>query len=424
MPTFGSRLQHAWNAFFNKDPTPEKYVEFGYSSYSRPDRYQMSYSNKRSIVSAIYNKIAVDASMIAIEHVKTDPDQNGRFLEVIPSNLNEVLTTKANVDQTGKELIRDLIISMFDEGCVALVITKATEDPRLSNTYDVGAARVAKIVQWYPEHVKVNIYNEMTGHHEDRIYPKDCTVIIENPFYLIMNDQNSVLQQLIRKMNLLDYVESRANYGKLDLIIQLPYLIHTPKKQQQAEKRRKQIEQQLNNSDYGIAYTDGTERITQLNRPVENKIWEEVKDLTSMLYNQLGMHQSIFDGTASEQVMINYYTRTIDPVLAAIADAINMKWLTKTARTKGQTIRYFRSPFRLSSARDLSEIGGNLIQSEVVSSNEVRAELGFKPSDDPRADQLLNKNINTVEQSAQTGETPTPETPEVTKEENQNGTNA
>jgi len=406
MPSFGSRLQHAWNAFFNKDPTPQARVEYGYSSYHRPDRYQMSPSNKRSIVSAIYNRIAVDASMVAIEHVDTDPDQNHRFVGVRKSALNDLLTVRANIDQTGKDFIRDIIISMFDEGCIALVITQATDDPRLTNIYDIGSARVAKIVQWYPEHVKVQVYNERTGHREERIYPKECTAIIENPFFLIMNEPNSVLQQLIRKMNLLDYVESRANYGKLDLIIQLPYLVKTPKKQAQAERRRKDIEQQLSSSDYGIAYTDGTERITQLNRPVENKIWEEVKDLTSMLYNQLGMHQSIFDGTANEQTMINYYNRTIDPVLAAIADAINMKWLTKTARTQGQTIRYYRSPFRLTPAKEIANIGGALIQSEVVSSNEVRAELGYVPSDDPRADQLLNKNINTVDQSTQAAENP------------------
>lgn len=398
MPTkFGSRLQHAWNAFFNKDPTPTTpQVEFGYSSYARPDRYQMSLSNKRSIVSAIYNRIAVDVSMITIEHVRVD--QNGRYWDTIPSGLNEVLTTKANADQTAKDMIRDLVISMFDEGCVALIITEATEDPTRTVSYDIGSVRVAKIVQWYPQHIKVNIYNERTGKHEDRIYPKSCSVIIENPFYLIMNEPNSVLQQLIRKMNLLDYIESRTNYGKLDLIIQLPYVLKTPQQQKRAEKRRENIEKQLAGSQYGIAYTDGTERVTQLNRPVENKIWEQVKDLTSMLYNQLGMHQSIFDGTANEQTMINYYNRSLDPVLAAIADGIKMSWLTKTARTQGQTIRYFRNPFRLVPAKDLAEIGSSLIQSEVVSSNEVRAEIGYRPSDDPRADQLLNKNINTLDE--------------------------
>lgn len=393
MPTkFSSRLQHAWNAFFNKDPTQYASVGFGTAAYNRPDRYRMSPSNKRSIVSAIYNRIAVDCSMIKLEHVKVD--QNGRYQETVNSGLNDCLTVKANIDQTGRDLIRDIVISMFDEGSVALVITQASANPLTETSYDIGAIRVAKIIQWYPRHVKVDIYNDNTGNHEEMILPKEVVAIIENPFYLIMNEPNSILQQLIRKMNLLNYIESRTNYGKIDMIIQLPYLVRSPKKKALAEQRRKEVEDQLANSQYGIAYTDGTERITQLNRPVENKIWEEVKDLTSMLYNQLGLTQSVFDGTANEQVMINYYNSSIDPTLAAIADGIQKSWFTKSARTKGNTIRYFRDAFRLVPAKDLAEIADKLTRNEIVSSNEVRAEIGYKPSDDPRADELINSNMN------------------------------
>ena len=393
MPTtFGSRLAHAWNAFFNKDPTQYASVGFGTAAYNRPDRYRMSPSNKRSIVSAIYNRIAVDCSMIKLEHVKVD--QNGRYQETVNSGLNDCLTVKANIDQTGRDLIRDIVISMFDEGSVALVITQASANPLTETSYDIGAIRVAKIIQWYPRHVKVDIYNDNTGNHEEMILPKEVVAIIENPFYLIMNEPNSILQQLIRKMNLLNYIESRTNYGKIDMIIQLPYLVRSPKKKALAEQRRKEVEDQLANSQYGIAYTDGTERITQLNRPVENKIWEEVKDLTSMLYNQLGLTQSVFDGTANEQVMINYHNSSIDPTLAAIADGIQKSWFTKSARTKGNTIRYFRDAFRLVPAKDLAEIADKLTRNEIVSSNEVRAEIGYKPSDDPRADELINSNMN------------------------------
>ena len=393
MPTtFGSRLAHAWNAFFNKDPTQYASVGFGTAAYNRPDRYRMSPSNKRSIVSAIYNRIAVDCSMIKLEHVKVD--QNGRYQETVNSGLNDCLTVKANIDQTGRDLIRDIVISMFDEGSVALVITQASANPLTETSYDIGAIRVAKIIQWYPRHVKVDIYNDNTGNHEEMVLPKEVVAIIENPFYLIMNEPNSILQQLIRKMNLLNYIESRTNYGKIDMIIQLPYLVRSPKKKALAEQRRKEVEDQLANSQYGIAYTDGTERITQLNRPVENKIWEEVKDLTSMLYNQLGLTQSVFDGTANEQVMINYYNSSIDPTLAAIADGIQKSWFTKSARTKGNTIRYFRDAFRLVPAKDLAEIADKLTRNEIVSSNEVRAEIGYKPSDDPRADELINSNMN------------------------------
>lgn len=393
--TLGSRLQHAWNAFFNKDPTETIKLDYGSVSVARPDRLRMSYSNKRSIVAAIYNRIAVDASMIPLEHVKVD--ENGRYQETVDSGLNNALTTEANVDQSGKDFIRDVIMSMFDEGCVAIAITEATADPTLSATYDIGSLRVAKITQWYPRYVKVNIYNDMTGNHVDKIYPKSAIAIVENPFYAIMNEPNSVLQQLIRKLNLLNYIEQQSNYGKLDLIIQLPYVVRSPTRKKQAQQRRTEIEDQLANSKYGIAYTDGTERITQLNRPVENNLWNEVQDLTSMLYNQLGLQESIFNGTADEQAMINYYSRSIDPVLAAIADAIQRTFLSKIARTKGQAIRYFRNPFGLVPAKDLAEIGDKFINNEILSSNEMRAELGYKPSDDPRANELRNRNINPQE---------------------------
>lgn len=390
---FGSRLQHAWNAFFNKDPTENvTYINYGSPAYSRPDRHYLSSGNKKSIVSSIYNRIAVDASMMNIEHVRLD--ENNRYKETMKTGLNEVLTVNANIDQTSKDFIRDIIMSMFDEGSVALVITEATMDPALSTSYDVLSMRVGQIVQWYPRHVKVRLYNDITGKFQEIIQSKEIVAIIENPFYATMNEPNSVLQQLIRKINLLDYIEKASNYGKLDLIIQLPYVIKSKTRKDQAEIRRKDIEDQLAGSQYGIAYIDGTEKITQLNRPVENKLWGEITDLTNRLYNQLGLTESIINGTATEQAMLNYYNRTIDPILSAIVDAMKRTFLSKTARTQGQSIYYFRDPFRLVPVKELAEIADKFTRNEIASSNEMRAVIGYKPSDDPRADELLNKNIS------------------------------
>ena len=391
MPSIGSRLQDAWNAFMNKDPT--RWYNYGgqISSY-RPDRPRLTRGNDRSIVSAIYNRIAVDVSAINIEHVRLD--ENKRYKETISSGLNNVLTLDSNVDQTGKAFIRDVVMSMFDEGVVAIVPTDTKGDPILSGSYDILEVRTGKVTEWLPDKVRLNVYNERSGKKEDIILPKHMVAIVENPFYTVMNESNSTLQRLIRKLNLLDYVDEQSSSGKLDLIIQLPYTLKSPQRRAQAEVRRKDIEMQLAGSKYGIAYIDGTEHVTQLNRAIENNIWTEVKDLTEMVYNQLGLTEEILNGTADEKTMINYYNNTIDPILAAISDEIQRKFLTKTARSQGQAIRYFRDPFRLVPVSDLAEIADKFTRNEIVSSNEIRAEIGYKPVDDPRADELRNKNIN------------------------------
>lgn len=385
---FGSRLKHAWNAFLNKDPTTSSP---GSGSYYRPDRPRFTRGNEKTIVTAVYNRIAIDVAAVSIRHVRLD--ENGRYTEDIPSGLNECLTLNANLDQTGRALIQDAVMSMIDEGCVAIVPVDTTFDPTISGSFDISSLRTGKIVDWYPQHVRVRLYNEKTGNKEEVTLPKKSVAIVENPLYAVMNEQNSTLQRLIRKLNLLDFVDDRNSSGKLDLIIQLPYVIKTDARRKQAEDRRKDIENQLAGSKYGIAYTDGTERITQLNRPVENNLMSQIEYLTSTLYSQLGITQSVMDGSADEKTMLNYTNRTIEPILSAIVDEMKRKFLTKTARTQGQSIMFFRDPFRLVPVNDIAEIADKFTRNEILTSNEVRQIVGMKPSEDPKADELNNSNL-------------------------------
>lgn len=389
--SFGSRLKHAWNAFLNRDPTNE-FRDVGVSYSYRPDRPRLTRGNERSIVTAIYNRVAMDVSAITIQHVRLD--ENGRFLSAIDSGLNNCLTLEANIDQTGREFIQDAVVSMFDEGCVALVPVDTTDDPEVTGAYDINSMRTGQIIEWYPRHVKVRVYNDQTGRKEDILLSKSAVSIIENPLYAVVNEPNSTLQRLIRKLNLLDVVDEQSSAGKLDLIIQLPYVVKTETRRQQAEKRRKDIEEQLSGSKYGIAYTDGTERITQLNRPVENNLMKQIEYLTSMLYSQLGITQSILDGSADEKTMLNYYNRTIEPIVSALVDEMKRKFLTKTARTQMQSIAFFRDPFKLVPVSELAEISDKFTRNEIMTSNEIRQVIGMKPSEDPKADQLRNSNIN------------------------------
>ena len=387
----GSRLKHAWNAFMNRDPTEVDY-DIGPAYYYRPDRPRLTRGNERSIVTAVYNRIALDVSDIDIRHVRLDPD--GRYIEDIDSGLNNCLTVEANIDQTGKAFIQDVVMSMLDEGCVAIVPVDTTLNPKITGSYDINSMRTGKIVQWYPQHVKVNLYNDKTGRKEEVTLPKSMVAIVENPLYAVMNEPNSTLQRLIRKLNLLDYVDEQTGAGKLDLIIQLPYVIKSNARRQQAENRRADIERQLKDSKYGIAYTDGTERITQLNRPVENNLMKQIEYLTSMLYSQLGINQAVLDGTADEKTMLNYTNRSIGPIISAIVDEMKRKFLTKTARSQMQSIRYFKDPFKLVPVNEIAEISDKLTRNEIASSNEIRQIIGWKPSQDPAADELRNKNLN------------------------------
>lgn len=389
---FGSRLKHAWNAFLNKDPTTSSP---GSGSYYRPDRPRFTRGNEKTIVTAVYNRIAIDVAAVSIRHVRLD--ENGRYTEDIASGLNECLTLNANLDQTGRALIQDAVMSMIDEGCVAIVPVDTTINPTVSGSFDISSLRTGKIVDWYPQHVKVRLYNEKTGNKEEVVLPKRSVAIIENPLYAVMNEQNSTLQRLVRKLNLLDFVDDRNSSGKLDLIIQLPYVIKTDARRKQAEDRRKDIENQLAGSKYGIAYTDGTERITQLNRPVENNLMSQIEYLTSTLYSQLGITQSVMDGSADEKTMLNYTNRTIEPILSAIVDEMKRKFLTKTARTQGQSIMFFRDPFRLVPVNDIAEIADKFTRNEILTSNEVRQIVGMKPSEDPKADELNNSNLRQPE---------------------------
>lgn len=390
MPTITQRLQNAWNAFRNpRDPTANDY---GRSYSYRPDRYRIRSGNERSIVTNVFNRIAVDCAAVTMEHVKLD--ENGRYKDVMKTRLNNCLTLSANLDQTGRAFIQDAVHSMFDEGVVALAPVVTTTNPNVSGSYDIETLRVAKILEWFPHHVKIRAYNEDTGRQEELIMAKEVVAIVENPFYSVMNEPNSTLQRLIRKLNLLDYVDEQSSSGKLDLIIQLPYVIKSTARKQQAEQRRKDIEMQLAGSKYGIAYTDGTEKITQLNRSIENNIWTEVKDLTAMLYAQLGITEAILNGTADEQTMINYYNNTIEPVLSAFALEMQRKFLTPTARTQGQAIRFYRDAFKLIPIKDLAELADKFTRNEIASSNEIRSVIGWKPSDDPKADMLVNANLN------------------------------
>ena len=390
--TFGSRLKHAWNAFVNnRDPTiAYRDVGMGYSY--RPDRPRLTRGNERSIVTSVYNRIALDVAAINIQHCKLD--ENGRLLSTIDSKLNKCLTLEANLDQTGRAFIQDAVMSMLDEGCVAIVPVETTLNPDATESYDVLNLRTAKILEWFPQNVRVRLYNERTGQKEEIVLPKKNVAIVENPLFAVINEPNSTMQRLIRKLSLLDVTDEQTASGKLDLIIQLPYIIKTDARRQQAEQRRKDIEMQLAGSKYGIAYTDGTEKITQLNRSLENNLMKQVEYLTNLLFSQLGMTQSILDGTADDKTMLNYYTRTIEPIVAALADEMKRKFLGKTARTQGQSIMFFRDPFKLVPVNDIAEIADKFTRNEIMTSNELRQIVGMKPSDDPKADKLINSNLN------------------------------
>ena len=388
--TIGSRLKRAWNVFLNRDPTPMKFEGASYAY--RPDRPRLTRGNERSIVNAIYNRIAVDCSAKSIQHVQID--ENGRFLKAISSRMNQCFTVSANTDQTGRAFFLDAVLSLLDEGCVALVPVLTTKDPDTTESFDIGSLRVGKIVEWYPQKVRIELYNEWTGQRQTMVRTKKSVAIIENPFYSVMNEPNSTLQRLIRKLNLLDYVDEQSSSGKLDLIIQLPYSVKSPLKKQQAEERRKDIEQQLTGSKYGIAYADATERITQLNRPIENNLMTQIEYLTRMLFSQLGITESVLDGTADEKTMLNYANRTIEPILSAIVDEMKRKFLSKTARSQNQSIMFFQDPFKLVPVSQIAEIADKFTRNEIMSSNEIRQIVGMKPSDDPRADELRNKNLN------------------------------
>ena len=388
----GSRLKHAWNAFLNRDPPGSRYYGGGYSY--RPDRMRFSRGSERTIINAIYNRIALDAASITINHVKLD--ENNRFDSIIDSGLNYCLNTEANADQTGRGLIQDIVMTFLEEGVAAVV--KTNFDPRYSNSYEIYSMRVGVPVEWYPNHVRVRLFNELTGQKEEITFPKKMVALIENPFYAVMNAPNSTMQQLVRKLALLDVVDEQAGSGKLDMIIQLPYVIKSPARREQAEQRRADIEQQLSGSKYGIAYTDGTERIVQLNRSLENNILKSIEYLTNMVYSQLGVTQEILNGTADEKTMNNYMNRIIEPVISAIADEFKRKFLTKTARTQGQSIMFFRDPFRLAPVSMIAEMADKFTRNEIMTPNEIRQVIGMKPSKDPKSDQLVNRNIASADE--------------------------
>lgn len=401
---FGSRLKHAFNAFMNRDPTLD-YQNIGPGYSVRPDRPRLTRGNERTIVTSIYNRIAIDVASITINHCRVD--DNDRFIEAIQSPLNKCLNLEANLDQTGRAFIQDVVMSMFDEGCVAIVPVETSLDPKKSSSYDIFSMRTGKILEWYPQHIKVRVYNERTGEREDIKLAKNTVAIIENPLYAVINEHNSTMQRLIRKLSLLDSMDERTSAGKLDMIIQLPYVIKSKARREEADRRRKELEDQLSGSTYGIGYIDGTERIVQLNRPLENNLMKQVEYLTAQLYSQLGITQAILDGSASEQEMLNYHSSTIEPIISAIVDEMKRKFLTKTARSQKQTIKFFKDPFKLVPLNTIANVAGTFTMNEIITANEVRQIIGMKPSDDPKADQLVNSNIN------QTGTTP----PEMTEEE-------
>ena len=384
------RLQHGWNAFMNRDPT-RRYEDIGNGYYYRPDRPRFTRGNEKTIVTSVYNRIALDASAIKVQHVRLD--ENDRFLSEINSGLNNCLNLSANIDQTGRAFMQDVVMSMMDEGCVAIVPVETDTDPDESGSYSITSMRTGKIIAWYPRYVKVRLYDDRDGNKKDLILPKSSVGIVENPLYAVMNEPNSTMQRLIRKLSLLDAIDEQSGSGKLDLLIQLPYVIKTDTRRQQAEDRRKEIERQLSGSKYGIAYTDGTEKVTQLNRPIENNLMKQIEYLTSMLYGQLGITQTILDGTADDKTMLNYYNRTIEPIISAIVDEMKRKFLTKTARSQRQTILFFRDPFKLVPVNDIAEIADKFTRNEIATSNEIRQVIGWKPSNDPKADELRNSNI-------------------------------
>lgn len=392
----GSRFKNAWNAFRNREPT-KVFQDIGYGYSYRPDRFHLTRGNERSIVTSVYNRIALDVAAIDIRHVQLDAE--GQFCDVVQSGLNNCLSTETNLDQTGRAFIQDAVMSMMDEGCIAIVPVDTDDDPDDTTGYQILSMRVGRIRDWYPKHIRVELYNEETGRKQDIVVPKSTVAIVENPLYAVINEPNSTMQRLIRKLNLLDAVDEQSSSGKLDLIIQLPYVIKTEARRKQAEKRRKDIEQQLAGSKYGIAYTDGTERITQLNRSLENNLMKQIEYLTSMLYSQLGITQSILDGTADDKTMLNYYNRTIEPIIAAIVDEMKRKFLSKTARSQNKSIKFFRDPFKLVPVADLAEISDKFTRNEIATSNEIRQVIGWKPSDDPKADELRNSNLSQPNES-------------------------
>jgi len=411
MPTFAERIKNSWNAFLGKESTTRNYYYGGYSS--RPDRVHLSRGNDKSIIASIYNQIAIDVSNINFRHVKVDEEDY--YKEDIKDSLNNIFKMNANLDQTGRQFIQDLVLSMIDEGAVAIVPTDTSVNPITNTSFDVYSCRVGKIVGWLPQRVRVEVYNEQTGKKEELTLPKRIVPIIENPFYMVMNEPNSTLQRLLRVLNQIDRLNEQNSAGKMDLIIQVPYSIKGEARKNQANERRKEIEAQLTGSQYGIAYIDGTERVIQLNRAVENNLWTQAKDLQEELYNQLGMAKSIFDGTADEKTMLNYYNRTIDPICSRITEAIIYKWFTKTAITQGQSLKYFRDPFKLVPVEQLAEITDKFTRNEVLTKNEIRSIIGKKPSDDPKADMLRNSNINHPEEAAEVENAGIP--PEETMEE-------
>lgn len=418
--TFGSRLanalSHGWNAFMNRDPT------YGYQNtgpgYSyRPDRPRLTRGNERTIVTSLYNRIALDVAAININHCRID--ENGRFVEAMKSSLNECLNLESNLDQTGRAFMQDVVMSMLDEGCVAIVPVETSLNPNITGSYDIFSMRTGKILEWYPKHVRVRVYNEKTGEKEDIVVAKKTVAIIENPLFAVINEPNSTMQRLMRKLSLLDIVDEQSSSGKLDLIIQLPYVIKSEARRQQAEARRKDIEMQLSGSKYGIAYTDGTERITQLNRSLENNLMKQIEYLTNMLYSQLGITQSILDGTADEQTLLNYQSRTIEPIVSAIVDEMKRKFLTKTARSQSQTIAFFRDPFKLVPINNIAEIADKFTRNEIMTSNEIRQIIGMKPANDPKADELRNSNLNHPDENGT--QAPNADDTHLNQEEIQNG---
>lgn len=391
--SFRSRFKHAWNAFFNRAPTEEfDYRDLGNVYFTRPDRPRLSRGNERSIVTSVINRIAIDCAAIDIVHCRLD--ENNRYLETMDSNLNYCFSDRANIDQTGRAFMQDVIMSLLDEGCIAILPVDTTDNPNETGSYDINTMRVGKVVDWYPRHVRVEAYDDRTGERKKVLVMKENVAIVENPLYAVMNEPNSTMQRLIRKLNLLDAIDEQSGSGKLDLIIQLPYIIKSEARRKQAEQRRKDIEQQLAGTKYGIAYTDGTERVTQLNRPVENNLLKQVEYLTNMLFSQLGITQAILDGTAKEEEKLNYYNSTVEPILSAVVDAMRTTFLTRTARSQKQSIEYFRDPFRLVPVSQIAEIADKMTRNEIMTSNEIRQVVGMKPSDDPKADELRNKNLS------------------------------
>lgn len=395
---FSDRLKHAWSIFKSSDSESEPiqstnaFINYGMGSSYRPDRPRLRMTNERTIIASLYNRIAIDVAAVPIKHVRID--QNGRYLETIKSGLNECLSLSANIDQTGRELILDIVLSMFDEGYVAVVPVETSDNMLKNGSFDIHQLRTGNIVEWYPQNVKVSIYNDKVGSRQEIVLPKDKVAIIENPLYSVMNDKGSTISRLIRKLALLDVVDEHSGSSKLDLILQLPYAIKTQKRKEEVESRKKQIEEQLNESTYGIAYIDSTEKITQLNRSLENNLLSQVEYLTNMLYSQLGITQEVFDGKADEKMMLNYYNRTIEPILSAIVDEMMRKFLTKTARTQGQSLMFIRDPFRLVAVGELAEIADKFSRNEILTGNELRGIVGFLPSDQESADELRNKNLN------------------------------